>query len=232
MSFDLGHIWAHMGPLSKTIAGFLFMMAIASIGVVIERFLNFRKAAKASKAFAQAARPALSAWELEKISALSKAHAASPLAKLFDHMTGRYLEGFEDEGGGLSPVELARNEAQRRLEAAGQELRRGMNVLASVGSVAPFVGLLGTVIGIITAFQGIAATGSGGLGAVSAGIAEALVETALGLMVAIPAVLFYNYLSARVASIELALGRSVGELLDEMENNHGRKLRKQLEKAA
>jgi biopolymer transport protein ExbB len=221
-----------MGPLSKTIAGFLFMFAIASIGVVIERFLNFRKAANASKAFAHAARPALSAWELEKISELSKKYKASPLAKLFDHMTGRYLEGVEDEGGGLSPVELARNEAQRRLEAVGQDLRRGMNVLASVGSVAPFVGLLGTVIGIITAFQGIATTGSGGLGAVSAGIAEALVETALGLMVAIPAVLFYNYLSARVASIELALGRSVGELLDEMENNHGRKLRKQLEKAA
>ncbi len=232
MSFDLAHIWAHMGPLSKTIAGFLVLMAIASIGVVIERLITFAKAARASRAFAREARTALSAWELEKIGELARAHRASPLASLFERMTARFLDGYDDLEGGLSPVDLARNEAQRRLEAVGQELRRGMNMLASVGSVAPFVGLLGTVIGIITAFQGIASTGSGGLGAVSAGIAEALVETALGLMVAIPAVLFFNYLSSRVAAIELALGRSVGELLDEMENNHGRKLRTRLEEAA
>lgn len=232
MSFNLLDIWAHMGALSRVIAGTLFLMAIASIGVVVERFLAFAKAAKASKAFAQAARPVLTDWQLEKISELAKAHKASPLARMFDWMTGRYLEGVADPDGGLSPVELARNEAARRQEAIGAELRRGMNVLASVGSVAPFVGLLGTVVGIITAFQGIAATGSGGLGAVSAGIAEALVETALGLMVAIPAVLFFNYLSTRVAGIELALTRSVGELLDEMENNHGRKRSDRVEKAA
>lgn len=232
MSFDLAHIWAHMGPISKVIAGFLCLMAVASIGVVIERFITFAKAARASKSFAQAVRPVLRGWELEKVAELAQKHKASPLAKLFDRMTTRYLDGYDDLDGGLSPVELARNESQRRLEAVGADLRRGMNVLATVGSVSPFVGLLGTVIGIITAFQGIGASGSAGLGAVSAGISEALAETALGLMVAIPAVLFYNYLSARVATIELALGRSVGELLDEMENNHGRKVRKSLEQAA
>jgi biopolymer transport protein ExbB len=97
-----------------------------------------------------------------------------------------------------------------------------MSLLASVGSVAPFVGLLGTVVGIISAFQGIAATGSGGLGSVSAGIAEALVETALGLMVAIPAVLSFNYLTTRVGTVESALSRSLGELLDDLESEHGR----------
>jgi biopolymer transport protein ExbB len=97
-----------------------------------------------------------------------------------------------------------------------------MSVLASVGSVAPFVGLLGTVLGIITSFQAIGAEGSGGINTVMTGIAEALAETALGLFVAIPAVLLYNYLSVRVAGIELSLGRSAGELLDEMENRHGR----------
>jgi biopolymer transport protein ExbB len=119
-------------------------------------------------------------------------------------------------------VELARSESDRSLEAAGADLRRGLSVLASVGSVAPFVGLLGTVIGIIGAFQGIASTGSGGLGAVSAGIAEALIETAFGLMVAIPAVLLFNWLTTRINTIELTLSRSAGELLDEIENNHGR----------
>ena len=102
----------------------------------------------------------------------------------------------------------------------------------AVGSVAPFIGLLGTVIGIITAFQSIASTGSGGLGAVSAGIAEALIVTALGLAVAIPSVLCFNYLTGRIAAVDLALERSAGELLDEMENEHGRSSRRSSEQAA
>ena len=89
--------------------------------------------------------------------------------------------------------------------------------MASVGSVAPFVGLLGTVLGIISAFQGIAATGSGGLSSVSAGIAEALIETALGLGVAIPAVLAFNYLSASIARDELTLTNAAGALVDRIE---------------
>ena len=111
-------------------------------------------------------------------------------------------------------VEVARREAQRQKEQVGEELRRGMNVLASVGSVAPFVGLLGTVVGVINAFVGIASTGSGGIGAVSAGIAEALVETALGLFVAIPAVWFYNYLTGRLEYFNVEMDNSSSELLD------------------
>ena len=85
-----------------------------------------------------------------------------------------------------------------------------------MGSIAPFVGLLGTVVGIIGAFQGIAATGSGGLGSVSVGIAEALVETALGLMIAIPAVIIFNVLTQRIGKVEQAVGRSVAELLEDL----------------
>src|SRR5262249_53886612 len=90
-------------------------------------------------------------------------------------------------------------------------------LLASVGSVAPFVGLLGTVLGIISAFQGIAATGSGGLSSVSAGIAEALVLTALGLAVAIPSVLAVNYLATPLCPDQLALTDAAGELVDRIE---------------
>ena len=96
-----------------------------------------------------------------------------------------------------------------------------MSLLASVGSVAPFVGLLGTVIGIIGAFQGIAAEGSGGLGAVSAGISEALVVTAIGLVVAIPSVLAFNSLSGRADNLLLALDQSRGEFIDYLENQGG-----------
>ncbi len=119
-------------------------------------------------------------------------------------------------------MQLARNEAERRKEAVGEELRRGMNVVATVGSISPFVGLLGTVVGIIGAFQGIGSAGSAGIGPVMAGISEALIETAFGLLVAIPAVIAFNYLNTKIGAIETALGRSAGELLDELENHLGR----------
>ncbi|MGA9525426.1 MAG: MotA/TolQ/ExbB proton channel family protein, partial [Myxococcaceae bacterium] len=117
-----------------------------------------------------------------------------------------------------SAVELTRRELERKSEALNAEIRRGMGVLASVGSVAPFVGLLGTVVGIITCFEGISAEGSGGLGAVSAGIAEALVVTALGLLVAIPAVLAFNFLSSQADGLSLALDQARGQLVDALES--------------
>jgi len=233
MSFDLVQIWNHMGMLAKVIAGVLVMFAVASIGVVIERTLAFAKGAKESREFAKQVAPKIDSWEIEEVGAIAEKYKASQLARVFGHTIDRYLSAYEDLDGGLSPVEMARNESQRRLEEIGSDLRRGMNVLASVGSTAPFVGLLGTVIGIITAFNALGASSTAGIASVMIGISEALAETALGLLVAIPAVLLFNYLSARVSLIELALGRSVGELLDEMENRHGRKSeREQSDKAA
>ena len=103
---------------------------------------------------------------------------------------------------------------QRATALTANDLKKGVSSLATIGSTAPFVGLLGTVVGVITAFQGIAATGSGGLGAVSAGISEALVETALGLVVAIPAVWFYNYLTGRIEYFNVEMDNSSSELVD------------------
>lgn len=218
MNFDLVEIYHHMGPLARCIAFFLFAMMIASIGVVVERTIAFAKARAQTRAFVAKAATVLSEWKLEEVEKLAKEFPASPLGQLFKHMSAKYLDGLSRPGG-LSPVELARGEADRRLEQTGADLRRGMSVLASVGSVAPFVGLLGTVVGIIGAFEGIGASGSAGLGSVMTGISEALIETAFGLLVAIPAVLFYNYLTAKVTTAELALSLSTGELLDEMESN-------------
>jgi biopolymer transport protein ExbB len=222
MSFNLVHIFSTMSPLSKGIFALLLLMAVLSIGVTVERWISFRRSGRESKSFAHSAAPMLEEWRVEEVVELAQKHQGSALARLFQATIRRYQRGVEDGEGGMTPVELARNEAERRKEQLASELRRGMSIVATVGSISPFVGLLGTVVGIIAAFQGIGASGSGGIGAVSAGIAEALVETAFGLMVAIPAVIMFNYLTGRVATIELALGRSVGELLDEMENHYGR----------
>jgi biopolymer transport protein ExbB len=219
MQFDLAHIWASMGALGKTVAAVLLMMAIASAGVTVERLIVLAKSKSASRKFAAGAAPLFERWDLQGLVELAETRKASALARLFAPILNRYLSS---KDGNVGRVELARAESERTLEALGAELRRGLSVLASVGSVAPFVGLLGTVVGIIGAFQGIAASGAGGLGAVSAGISEALIETAFGLMVAIPAVLCFNWLTGKINAVELTLTRSAGELLDEIENNHGR----------
>jgi biopolymer transport protein ExbB len=222
MQFDFAHIWASMSLLSKLIAFGLIAMAIASIAVVVERLIALARLARETRRFAKEAKPVMEAWDIPRLIQISESYKLSAIARVVAAATARYQRAIEEPDGGVAPVELARREVARRREAISGDLRRGLSVLASVGSVAPFVGLLGTVVGIIAAFQSIATTGSGGLGAVSAGISEALIETALGLMVAIPAVLFFNYLSTRIGKVEQSLERSSGELLDEMETVHGR----------
>ena len=123
----------------------------------------------------------------------------------------------QEAGGGLSREDLVdsvRRSIQRATALTQSDLKKGVNSLATIGTTAPFVGLLGTVVGVINAFSGIAATGSGGIGAVSAGISEALVETALGLVVAIPAVWFFNYLTGRLDYFNVEMDNSSSELVD------------------
>lgn len=218
--FNFAEIWGHMPFIGKVIALGLFSMAVAFIGVTIERVITFARSSKESRSFAMQAGKMLEEWRIEDIVVLAPKFKSSSLAKLFGPIIRRYCHALaEADAGGLSPVQLARNEAERRKEAVGEELRRGMNVVATVGSLSPFVGLLGTVVGIIGAFQGIGSAGSAGIGPIMRGISEALVETAFGLCVAIPSVIAFNYLNARISAIETSLGRSAGELLDELENH-------------
>src|SRR6185503_13264592 len=145
----------------------------------------------------------LSAAALDAVIAEAEKHPRGHLPRLVQSGLTVYAQmRATAEDGGLSPAERTRRHLERTVEELSADLRRGLAVLASVGSVAPFVGLLGTVVGIISAFQGIASSGSGGLSSVAAGISEALVETALGLAVAIPAVLAFNYLSNSIATDE------------------------------
>jgi biopolymer transport protein ExbB/TolQ len=222
MKFDLAHIWASMGLMSRSVAFALMLMAIASIAVVVERLIALTKSQRDTRLFAGEAKPHMESWDAERLADTAARFHGSALARLIESAMRRFLRAQADSSGGVDAIELTRREIARKREGLSAELRRGLGVLASVGSVAPFVGLLGTVVGIIGAFQTIGATGSGGLGAVSAGIAEALIVTAFGLMVAIPAVLCFNFLSTRIAAIELSLERAAGELVDELENEHGR----------
>jgi biopolymer transport protein ExbB len=193
-------------------------MGVASLAVFVERLVVLRRSRVASRTFATKVGRKLRPDAIAAVIADAEGLAVGHLARLVRLGLVMYRDAKAGlDGPGVTPVESMRRELDRRIDEIVADLKAGLPVLASVGSVAPFVGLLGTVLGIITAFRGIADTGSGGLSAVSAGIAEALVETALGLAVAIPSVLAFNYVATQIAHDQLALTNAAGELIDTVE---------------
>src|SRR5512141_1644805 len=204
--------------VAKVVAFILLIMSMWSLGVGIERFFTYSQARNQSKLYAPQVAKHLKDGRLKDAIALStsKNFRYSHLAKVV--LAGLQEYQFQQESGaGLSRDDLmdtVRRAIQRASALTASDLKRMVPALATIGSTAPFVGLLGTVVGVINAFTGIATTGSGGIGAVSAGIAEALVETALGLLVAIPAVWFYNYVSGRIEYFNVEMDNSSSELVD------------------
>ncbi len=215
---NLVEMWNQMGWVAKLIGVILIFMSMWSFGVAIERYYTFSQARKQSKLYAPQVAKHLKEGRLKDAIAISqnKSYQYSHLAKVV--LAGLQEYQFQqDSNTGLSRedlVDTVRRAIQRATALTSNDLKKGIPSLATIGATAPFVGLLGTVVGIITAFQGIASTGSGGLGAVSAGISEALVETALGLVVAIPAVWLYNYFTGRLEYFNVEMDNSSSELVD------------------
>jgi biopolymer transport protein ExbB/biopolymer transport protein TolQ len=207
-----------MGYVAKGVAVVLFIMSMWSFGVAFERIFTFTQARNQSKLFAPQVAKQLKDGRLKEAIALasSKNYRYSHLAKVV--LAGLQEYQFQQESAsGLDRsdvMDTVRRAIQRAAALTASDLKKGVPALATIGSTAPFVGLLGTVIGVINAFQGIGASGSAGIGAVSIGISEALVETALGLVVAIPAVWFYNYLTGRVEYFNVEMDNSSSELVD------------------
>jgi biopolymer transport protein ExbB/TolQ len=223
MSFDLVSMWRTMGPFAKFIAIVLAIMSVWSLAVAVERLLTYARATSASRKYAAELQALLPAGKFKDAVELahSKAYAKGYLPKVLGLALQEYAAGQEAlttkgprDVGDIDLVAAVNRAIDRSTLRTITDLRRGLGSLATIGSTAPFVGLLGTVAGIITAFQAMAATGSGGLGSVSAGIAEALVTTAFGLLVAIPAVMFFNYFTNKVEEIQVDVNDSTTELVD------------------
>jgi biopolymer transport protein ExbB/TolQ len=233
MSFDLLHMWAAMGPFAKLIALVLALMSVYSLAVMGERLVTYSRAAAASREYAERLRELLPARKYGEAIELSKRLQRGHLSKVLGLAIAEYQRGLAarhrsgaDEVGDFDVIAAVNRAVDRSSMRTVADLRRGLGALATVGSTAPFVGLLGTVAGIITAFQAMAATGSGGLGSVSAGIAEALVTTAFGLLVAIPAVMMFNHLTNRVEDMQVDISDSANELVDWfLKEPHGSELR-------
>jgi len=215
---NLMGMWEEMGWVAKAVAIILVFMSMWSFGVAIERYYTFAQARKQSKLYAPQVAKHLKEGRLKDALSVSQAktYQYSHLAKVV--LAGLQEYQFQqDSGGNLTRddiVDTVRRAIQRGTALTANDLKKGIPSLATIGATAPFVGLLGTVIGVINAFVGIGSTGTGSIGAVSAGIAEALVETALGLFVAIPAVWFYNYLTNRLEYFNVEMDNSSSELVD------------------
>jgi biopolymer transport protein ExbB/biopolymer transport protein TolQ len=215
---DFVTMWVEMGIPVKSLMIILAFMSMWSMGVFFERLFTFTQATKQSKLFAPQAAKHLKDGRLKDAIAVSqsKNYKYSHLGKVV--LAGLQEYQFQSESG----VELGRDDVidavrraiQRASALTAADLKKGMGALATIGATAVFVGLLATTIGVINAFQGIAASGSGGLGSVSKGISEALVGTAVGLFVAIPAVWFYNYLTSRIEFFSVEMDNSSSELVD------------------
>src|SRR5512142_2249523 len=224
MSFDLVSMWHTMGFFAKFIAAVLGIMSIYSLGVMAERLVTYARASGASRLYAEQLRGLLPQRKYPEAIALAKKLGRGHLSKVLGLAIEEYERGMKvmqhrgrggaEDVGDFDVIAAVNRAVDRSSMRTVADLRRGLGALATVGSTAPFVGLLGTVAGIITAFQAMAATGSGGLGSVSAGIAEALVTTAFGLLVAIPAVMMFNYLTNRVEDMSVDITDSANELLD------------------
>jgi biopolymer transport protein ExbB/biopolymer transport protein TolQ len=202
----------HMSWVGIGVVMVLLLMSIYSIAIMAERYLVYRAAARQSRAFAPRVAEKLRASRLEDALELSRTYRRSHLAVVLN-------SGLQE----LSAVrgdklDRQMRKAKRALKRASAiksaDLHRGLSGLATIGSTAPFVGLFGTVIGIIDAFVAMNADQASGFSTVAGGISEALVTTAFGLLVAIPAVWMYNYFSNRVRVFEIEMSNSGDELID------------------
>jgi biopolymer transport protein ExbB len=212
--FNLWEMWLHMGWPARSIAVILLGMSAWSIGVMIDRWLAFQAARKQSRQFAPIVAGALREGKLDEAIRVAERNKKSHLAKVVNAglQEFRVHEQSDDIPG--DKIEASQRALDRASAIVHAELERGLSGLATIGSTAPFVGLLGTVIGIIDAFREIQGQNGTGVSAVAGGISEALVTTALGLTVAIPAVMMFNYFTTKIRAFDVEMDNSSSELVD------------------
>ena len=223
--FTLQGMWESMTWAGKAVVIVLILMSIWSLTIAVERLWRFQKAKRESLQVALGVTPLLREHKLEQAIALArdKKYKHSHLARvLAAGLTEFQYEATQQLPEDFDIVESGKRAIERETLMTTAEMKKGLGNLATISTTAPFVGLFGTVVGIINAFRGMAMSGSGGLGAVSAGIAEALATTALGLFVAVPAVWMYNYFLNKIERFQVEMSNSSSQLVDYFIKNEAR----------
>lgn len=216
MQFGLIEMWSAMGGLAKSVAMILIFLSILSIYLFFERNIVFSKAKGKSKQIAPKLASLLKAGKIEEALSLStkKEYKGSHLARITSAGIHEFFEGKKADLTMEEQISTASRGMDRASNIFTQELKRGLSLLATVATSSPFIGLFGTIGGIINAFQGMAMTGSAGIGAVAGGIAEALITTAFGIGVAIIALWCFNLLNSKVEIYQVEMSNTSSEIVD------------------
>jgi biopolymer transport protein ExbB len=214
MQMSLLELWNQMGWFAKGIVFVMVIMSVYSLTIMVQKWWSLRKAQKETIKFAPEFSQFLEEDNLTEAIRLAESYKKSHVAIVLGGALSEIKPLIADGSVTVSDINSAERAVERNMLMEITSLKRGLAVLATTGSTAPFVGLLGTTMGIVNAFTGMAATGSGGLAAIGAGIAEALITTAFGLLVAIPAVWAYNYFTTKIDNLTAEMTYVSKELID------------------
>lgn len=214
MNMSLIDLYHSMGWFAKGIVVVLAIMSIFSLSIMVQKWWRLRKAQGETRKFAPEFSQFLEEDNLTEAIKLAEGYKKSHVARVLGGALGEVRPLLEDGSVTVADINSAERAVERNMMIITSELKRGLAVLATVGATAPFVGLLGTTMGIVNAFQGMATSGASGIGAISAGVAEALITTAFGLLVAIPAVWAYNYFTTKIDNLNVEMTYTSKEMID------------------
>ena len=210
----LSELLGNVGLFGGAVMACLALLSLFSVGMIVDKYRRYRTAARQSEMFKPVFKKFLHGGELQDLIDAVPLHKESYVAQVVSAGVLEY-DGVRQSGGDPdASLELVTSAVRDSMSETLIKLKSGLGFLATIGSTAPFIGLFGTVVGIINAFQSIAATGSGGMSVVSGGIAEALVSTALGIFVAIPAVVAFNSFTGKIETFHVEMNRASSQLVN------------------
>src|SRR5918992_4048402 len=214
MQISLMELWGQMMWFAKGIVFILAIMSVWSLSVFFKKWWDLRKAQAETRKFAPEFSQFLEEDNLNEAINLSDRYKKSHLGRVLGGALVEVKPLIHDGTITVGDINTAERAVEREMLMQVTDLRRGLGILATVAATAPFVGLLGTTMGIVNAFVGMAASGSGGIAAISAGVAEALITTAFGLLVAIPAVWAFNYFQVKIENLTAEMTYTSKEFID------------------
>jgi biopolymer transport protein ExbB len=214
MNVSLIGLWASMGWFAKGIVFVMAIMSVYSLTVMVGKWWTLRKAQAETRKFAPEFSQFLEEDNLNEAIRLAESYKKSHVARVLGGALGEVKPLLQDGSVTVADINSAERAVERNMMIILSELKRGLAVLATVGATAPFVGLLGTTMGIVNSFTGMATSGAGGISAIAAGVAEALITTAFGIGVAIPAVWSFNYFQTKIDNLTAEMTYTSKEMID------------------
>ena len=214
MNMSLMELYESMGWFAKGIVYTLLLMSAFSFTVLIQKWWAMRKAQAETRKFAPEFSQFLEEDNLAEAINLAENYKKSHVARVLGGALSEVRPLIMDGSVTVADINSAERAVEREMLMTIVDLKRGLGVLATVGATAPFVGLLGTTMGIVNSFTGMASSGAGGISAIAAGVAEALITTAIGIGVAIPAVWAFNYFQTKIDNLTAEMTYTSKEMID------------------